>query len=46
MTMTSEAGRLDPNDRRLNGEPAGTVDAEEEGWSEDTEDPGDDVGTL
>ena len=33
-------------DPRLGGEPAGTVNAAEEGWSEDTEDPGDDVGTI
>jgi hypothetical protein len=33
-------------DPRLGGEPAHTVDRADEGWNEDTEDPGDDVGTI
>lgn len=35
-----------PDDPRYNGEPPESVDPEEEGWDEDTEDPGDDVGTV
>lgn len=40
--------RQDPSDDdpRLGGEPRSTVDWESEGFDEDTEDPGDDVGTV
>ncbi len=35
-----------PDDPRYNDEPQDGVDPEDEGWDEDTEDPGDDVGTI
>lgn len=44
--MDRHHGDVDPDDPRLGGEPIESVDAEEEGWGEDSEDPGDDVGTV
>lgn len=43
--MTFPSGRHS-EDPRLAGESLDAVDVADEGWDEDTEDPGDDVGTL